>query len=322
MPEPSVPQLAEKKEPVIYTIPEQFYGVAAKAHLAKETPSAPTPAATPAGTAPPAAPKPPVPEKGSKTWLLIPIFAVILLGGLAFAAWWFLRAPAPAKPSTPTVTLPAPQPQPEPQPAPEQPATTTPETPAVPAAPTVALDSDNDGLTDAEETLYGTGPLNSDSDGDGYSDSVEVVNLYNPAGFKPTKLIEAGLVKPYDSATGDFEILAPTLWMPPAESGIGQDLAVFTAAPGETIHLAMDANAQHQTALDWYLSRNPSASPSEVQSFTTKSGLDGVRSPDGLTAAIALDGKIFVLTYEADASKTPQFRTTFTMMLNSFSKKP
>lgn len=39
------------------------------------------------------------------------------------------------------------------------------------------LDSDNDKLIDAEETLYGTDPDNSDTDGDGYSDYDEIYIL-------------------------------------------------------------------------------------------------------------------------------------------------
>ncbi|MCX6796216.1 MAG: hypothetical protein NTW06_01835 [Candidatus Falkowbacteria bacterium] len=44
------------------------------------------------------------------------------------------------------------------------------------------IDSDNDGLTDSEETKYGTDPQNSDTDGDGYKDGDEVKNGYNPLG--------------------------------------------------------------------------------------------------------------------------------------------
>jgi S1-C subfamily serine protease len=43
-----------------------------------------------------------------------------------------------------------------------------------------ALDSDNDGLSDADEIKSGTDPHNPDSDGDGYLDGSEVVNGYNP----------------------------------------------------------------------------------------------------------------------------------------------
>jgi hypothetical protein len=45
------------------------------------------------------------------------------------------------------------------------------------------LDSDNDGLTDKEETeVYRTNPKNPDTDGDGYKDGDEVRNGYNPLG--------------------------------------------------------------------------------------------------------------------------------------------
>ena len=46
----------------------------------------------------------------------------------------------------------------------------------------IFLDSDQDGLTDTEETTYGTDPHNADTDGDGYSDGAEV-----KSGFDPTK---------------------------------------------------------------------------------------------------------------------------------------
>ena len=48
--------------------------------------------------------------------------------------------------------------------------------------PDMTLDSDNDGLTDAEEEVYGTDKNNSDTDGDGYTDGAEVQNGYNPLG--------------------------------------------------------------------------------------------------------------------------------------------
>lgn len=41
-------------------------------------------------------------------------------------------------------------------------------------------DPDQDGLTTEEERLYGTDPMNRDTDGDGYSDGVEVKSGYDP----------------------------------------------------------------------------------------------------------------------------------------------
>ncbi|MFH0969783.1 MAG: hypothetical protein V1804_04705 [Patescibacteria group bacterium] len=41
-------------------------------------------------------------------------------------------------------------------------------------------DSDQDGLSNDEEKTYGTDPYNPDTDGDGYSDGIEVKSGYNP----------------------------------------------------------------------------------------------------------------------------------------------
>lgn len=44
----------------------------------------------------------------------------------------------------------------------------------------IFLDSDQDGLSDEEEKIYGTDPQNRDTDGDSYSDGIEVKSGYNP----------------------------------------------------------------------------------------------------------------------------------------------
>lgn len=46
-------------------------------------------------------------------------------------------------------------------------------------------DSDQDGLSNDEEKLYGTDPFNKDTDGDGYSDGVEVESGYDPLKHAP-----------------------------------------------------------------------------------------------------------------------------------------
>ncbi|MFC1617816.1 hypothetical protein ACFL2B_00885 [Patescibacteria group bacterium] len=44
------------------------------------------------------------------------------------------------------------------------------------------IDSDNDGLSDEEEAQYGTDPNLQDTDGDSYSDKVEIDGGFNPLG--------------------------------------------------------------------------------------------------------------------------------------------
>lgn len=44
----------------------------------------------------------------------------------------------------------------------------------------IVHDSDHDGLSDEDEILYNTHPNNPDTDGDGYSDFIEIQSSWNP----------------------------------------------------------------------------------------------------------------------------------------------
>jgi len=59
-------------------------------------------------------------------------------------------------------------------------------------AQNIFQDSDQDGLSNDEEKLYGTDPSNKDSDGDGYGDGVEVESGYDPMKRAPGDKIIAG----------------------------------------------------------------------------------------------------------------------------------
>lgn len=50
---------------------------------------------------------------------------------------------------------------------------------------TKIVDTDNDGLSDVNELLLGTDPINPDSDGDGYIDGDEIRTGYDPLKFSP-----------------------------------------------------------------------------------------------------------------------------------------
>jgi hypothetical protein len=57
-------------------------------------------------------------------------------------------------------------------------------------------DSDQDGLSNDEEKLYGTNPSNRDTDGDGYSDGVEVESGYDPLKKAPgDKIVKSAPVE-------------------------------------------------------------------------------------------------------------------------------
>jgi len=141
--------------------------------------------------------------------ILILLVVIILVGGAAFAAWRIMSQTSNSGgvvQSVPSDTNVNPPPVPEPA------ATTSP--PSNPATQPAAnqasfLDTDGDGLANADELaagtssskpdtdgdglgdreevkVYGTNPLKADTDGDGFTDGVEVSGGYNPNG--PGKL--------------------------------------------------------------------------------------------------------------------------------------
>ncbi len=66
----------------------------------------------------------------------------------------------------------------------------------------IVLDSDQDGLTNVEEKLYGTNPYNADTDGDGYSDGTEIKSGYNPLKSAPNDKLSTHLDKKNKTTNG------------------------------------------------------------------------------------------------------------------------
>lgn len=70
-------------------------------------------------------------------------------------------------------------------------------------AKNIFLDSDQDGLSDAEEKTYGTNPQVADTDGDGYSDGAEVKSGYDPLKKSPGDKLIPELQAPKSSPASD-----------------------------------------------------------------------------------------------------------------------
>lgn len=157
-----------------------------------------------ARTEPRIAPLAPVtPERSSGVGVFLVIFGVlflilVVLGVSAFFAYRaFILAPEEEPTEVPLIVIP--EDEPEPPIEVEEPIVST------------TLDTDNDGLTDAEEARYGTDaeradtdndglpdkdevqkygtdPIDPDTDGDTFLDGVEVISGYDPKG--PGKLVD------------------------------------------------------------------------------------------------------------------------------------
>lgn len=317
MPEVAVPPPGgEPVKPAaarIYVMPEQFLAVTRGAGLpvqkappppvaaavqqgkAAAAPAPPKPAPAPAA---PVAPTPGTPtglpavasakagpgipmEEGKRKMIVIwgGVAAVILIGG-GLAAFFALRSVKPPAPPTP----PAPRPVNVAPPAPVNippvniAPPTTPEPEPEPPPPAPDRDTDSDGLTDAEELLIGTDIGLADSDGDSYPDAQELVNLYNPAGVAPQRLLDAGLVYAYEHPTQGWSIYLPRQWSIAATGQEQRELLVNLGINTEEV-LIRSATA----------SMLGTCEGTERAVVRTKRGAEGCRS----TAMIPLEGEAF-----------------------------
>ncbi|MFH1207064.1 MAG: hypothetical protein V1668_00455 [Patescibacteria group bacterium] len=183
-------------------------------------------------------------------------------------------------------------------------------------APVVSSqDSDSDGLTDVEETLFSTNPAKADTDGDGYSDGLEAGGGYNPNG---TGKIEANpSIKTYYDNTYGYSILYPGAW---ALSDDPQNTRgkMFTAS-GEFVEASVQENPAGLSARDWYLTQSPGIDSSKITSVTNwDRTLSGVLSIDGLTAYFVSGSRVYLINYNINILSQANYKTVFQMMFRSF----
>jgi hypothetical protein len=187
--------------------------------------------------------------------------------------------------------------------------------PVVPSLPPGGLDSDSDGLSDVEETVFGTDSRVPDTDRDGFLDGNEVFHLYNPGATAPVRLVDSGLVTPFVSPAG-WSIFVPKGWTSALDVTDGSK-ATVRSGQGETYRIELVDNVQGQSLLEWYLAANPGVPSTGPRAITTKGGLEGLLGADRLDAFFAWDGKVFKIVYDNGTKPFINFRTSFEMMLNS-----
>ncbi len=187
-----------------------------------------------------------------------------------------------------------------------------PETPRLPPA---GLDTDSDGLTDLEEALFGTNPQNPDTDADGFLDGNEVFHLYNPNGRAPGTLLEAKLVAVVNSPAG-WSMQVPSSWKV-TQGNAGS--ATYDTGHGETFHVTIEEDPTRQAVLEWYLASHPDTPKSQILKFVTKKGYEGIEiiSDGSLTVYLPWEDKVFTMVYDMDGQTFINYRTTYSMMLNS-----
>jgi hypothetical protein len=316
--------------PQISVMPERFLALTRGAGLpiasgSATIPSSPPPVPTPASVnaVPPAVPVVPTPASPTEQPRAVGlhrslrigliIAAVVLVGGGIVAVVVLRSLPSPQAP--PSVQPPATPPSPVVPPAPPIPTPIVnvppppPENIAPPPAPATDRDTDNDALTDAEEAILGTDPQVADTDADGYSDGVEVANLYNPTGIAPQRLRDAGLASPYVHPIEGWSILIPRRWVIAATDQTQRELRITTPVLGEVIVMRSEDRA--------------SVDHGEVNFddvFPTKGGIIGYRRggvQDATYAFPVSPTRTLVFTHAAD-DLPRRFPNLFHMVLRSF----
>lgn len=184
-----------------------------------------------------------------------------------------------------------------------------------PTLPPGGLDSDSDGLSDAEEAVFGTDARVPDTDRDGFLDGNEVFHLYNPAAKAPVRLLDSGLVTAFVSQAG-WSIYVPRGWTSTLDTSDGSRATIRTGQ-GETFRISIQDNPNNATLSDWYIAGHAGASASQLREFQTKGGLNGLLGPERTDALFAWEGKVFVIQYDLGTRPFINFRTSYEMILNS-----
>lgn len=181
-----------------------------------------------------------------------------------------------------------------------------------------SLDSDLDGLSDAEEIVLETSTSTPDTDGDGYLDGVELLNLYDPA--STTSLTANPNIQFYENKTFNYSLLYPKAW-PPSLNG-GDDSIMFKTGDNQFFQIIAQANAAKQPLDQWYIEQLATAAINDSDRVYG-SNWQGIKNLDGLTLYLtdAKQDYIFTLAYNPGENNILDYIDMFGMMMKSFTLK-
>lgn len=287
-------------------------------------------------------------EKSKNVGVLIIIFGIIFLLGIAAFSYIFLIKPAneeaallSEKATTSTVIEkekpkevkplePTPEiienpnatttPELEIEEVVEEEATSTPETEIVPIVEIISSpDSDQDGLSDVEETMIGTIANLRDTDGDGYDDLSEYLGLYNPAGTG--SIITNPEIEKYTNSRNGYSLYYPKK-MTVENVGGSDDSVMFKFFDGQMIQVVVESNVEKLSLEEWY-KKQFSVSLITNDQRVYKKGWTGIRSDNGLVVYLVnpASDKIYSLSYNISVDNTLSRKNILELMVNSFELK-
>lgn len=180
--------------------------------------------------------------------------------------------------------------------------------------PLMLIDTDGDGLYDAEEIILGTDINMVDSDGDGYSDLHEVLNNYNPVGSGELK--ENPALSLYNSPVANYSILYPNAWK--IGTTHNDYTLIITAGDSSVIQVTVQANIKMQNILTWY-AKNVMPGVLGASEVQTTDNWEGIMSEDGRYFYLTDVDKsnIYAISYEPAIKDQIAYPNIFQMIINS-----
>ncbi len=179
-------------------------------------------------------------------------------------------------------------------------------------------DIDADELTDIEEEIFKTDSGTWDSDGDGYYDGQEVVNLYNPQGFAPVKIIDSGLVQEYINPAIGYRVYYPATWQM-GSVDIAEKQILFSAVSGDYIEIqVVEKDIVDQTFITWFGRYAEGQRYTDVKSFTNRFENIGYMRKDDLVAYFDNAQYVVIMIYHPRDKGPVAYRHTMRMMYQSF----
>lgn len=187
----------------------------------------------------------------------------------------------------------------------------------------VDVDTDQDGLTDIEELLFGTSAAVPDTDSDSFLDGAEIISLYDPG--TPGALLEVSpQIKIVSNELKGYQLLIPAAWSGLADDPTGNSFVIKPTDGSESMTITVYNNDDRLPIVQWYLEADPSASLAQFTNFKNEAGWTGVQSKDK-TLVLATLGEtgpgaralVFVIHYDPGVQALIRFPSIWEMMLNS-----
>ncbi|MEK7623427.1 MAG: hypothetical protein AAB408_02030 [Patescibacteria group bacterium] len=178
-------------------------------------------------------------------------------------------------------------------------------------------DIDEDELTDKEEEIFATDSGSSDTDLDGYYDGLEVINLYNPKGSTPVKIIDSGTVREYVNARWQYRIYYPSAWQS-AMVDANEDQVIFSAPGGDFVEVRALPKPSGQPFDSWFAETINGQRFGDLAKHANRFEVQGFERKDHLVAYYPADIVVFAVLYHPQSPGPVDFRRVMIMMTNSF----